>query len=178
MDRAAVQYAHSLIGRVPFLDGLAVFFASYAPYLFVAAFVSVLYVKGAFGDVTGLVRKQRRLQFVLATILALLLASGIAAPAIHYAYGRARPFATFGWTPLFAHDANPSFPSNHATFMFTVAASMWQLRRRWGYWFFAAAFLTGAARVYALVHYPTDILFGAVVGIAAVFAVRRAVPAE
>lgn len=173
MDRAIVQYAHSIIGRVPFLDGLAVFFASYLPYLYVVVFISLLYARGTFGEGSALVRKQRRLQFILATVLALLIASGVVVPLIHYAYAVPRPFAEFGWTPLFAHEASPSFPSSHATLMFTLAASMWQVRRKWGYWLFAASCVTGFARVYSLVHYPTDILFGALFGVLTVLVVSR-----
>ncbi len=173
MDRAFAEYAHSFIGRLPFVDGIAVFLASYLPYLFVAGFIACLHVRGAFAGSSPLARKQARLKFVLGAVLALLIASGIVTPLIHYLYGRARPFAEFGWTPLFAHKASPSFPSGHATFMFVLAASMWRLRKKWGYWFFAAAALTGAARAYSLVHYPTDILFGALVGMLAVFAVSR-----
>lgn len=173
MDRAIVHYAHSLIGRVPFLDGLAVFFASYIPYLFFVAFILCLYAKGAFSAGFALARKQARLRFVLMVLLAILIAWGIISPIIHYLYARPRPFAEFGWTPLFAHKASPSFPSAHATFFFALAASMWQLKRKWGYWFLAAAALIGVARVYSLVHYPTDILFGALIGIATVYAVSR-----
>ena len=120
-----------------------------------------------------LLRKKRRLQFILAMFLAVLIASGIIEPLVNYLYGRVRPFAEFGWVPLVAHDANPSFPSAHATLMFTLAAGVWQLHKKWGYWFFAGALLTGIARVYALVHYPTDIIFGALLGILAVFFVSR-----
>lgn len=173
MDGTIVHYFQSIIGRFPFFDGIAVFFASYLPYLFVVAFLACLYVKGAFVGSSPLARKQARLRFILGTFLALLLASGIVAPLIHYLYGRARPFAEFGWTPLFAHEADPSFPSRHATLMFTLAAAMWQLRKKWGYWFFGFASLTAVARAYSLVHYPSDVVFGALIGILAVYSVSR-----
>jgi undecaprenyl-diphosphatase len=120
-----------------------------------------------------LLYKKRRLQFVLTALFAILIVSGIIEPIINYFYSRARPFAEFGWAPLVAHEADPSFPSGHATFMFTLAASMWQLKKKWGQWFFACALLTGLARVYSLVHYPTDIIFGALLGILTVFFVSR-----
>lgn len=173
MDAVVVQYFHSVIGRLPFFDGMAVFSGKYMPYLFMVAFVLLPYTRGAFGAGSVLARKQRRLRFVLMTALALLLASGIITPSIHYLYGRARPFATFDWTPLFAHEADPSFPSAHATLMFVLAASMWRLKRMWGYWFLALATITGIARVYSLVHYPVDILAGALIGISVVYFVNR-----
>jgi len=173
MDRAIVHYAHAFIGRVPVLDGVAIFFASYFPYLVASLFIVYVYHKSAFSGASGLLLKQHRLQFCLATLLAVLLASGIIAPIIHYLYGRARPFVAFGWESLFAHDTDPSFPSNHATLMFTLAASMWHIHKKWGYWFFAAAAIVGIGRVYSLVHYPTDIICGALIGICAVAIVNR-----
>ena len=174
MDWAVARYAHSLIGRFPFFDGIAVFFASYFPYFFIIAFCVLLFTPSAFTERVSLLRKKRRLQFVLKTLLALIIAWGIILPAIRYGYGRMRPFAEFGWTPLIGHESNASFPSGHATFMFTLAASIWQLKKKWGYWFFVCALLTGMARVYALVHYPSDIIFGAVCSIAVVFLLNRA----
>ena len=175
MDRAIVQYAHSTIGRVPFLDGLAVFFASYLPYVLIAIFVAALCIPRTFSETASLSRKKWRLQFAFMALLAIIIASGIILPAVRYGYGRLRPFVEFGWTPLVAHEATPSFPSAHATMLFALAASMWQLNKNWGYWFFACALLTGIARVYSLVHYPSDIIFGALLGICAVFFVSRIV---
>lgn len=174
MDSAALHYAQSLIGRSPFFDGIAVFLAAYLPYCIVAAFVILLFTRGAFGDDVALARKKKRLQFFLMAILSLLIAWGIIVPLIHYAYGRARPFVEFGWTPLIAHEANPSFPSGHAAFLFVLAASMWQLNKKWGQWFIAAAMLNALARVYVLVHFPSDVICGALIGILVVFVVQRA----
>ena len=173
MDAVVVHYFQSIIGRFPFVDGLAVFFASYMPYLFVVVFLALPYTRGTFGTGSPLLRKQRRLYFVLMTVLALLIAWGIALHVIRYGYPRVRPFSEFGWTPLVAHKTSPSLPSGHATFMFTLAAAMWQLKRKWGYCFFGLAAVTGIARVYSLVHYPTDILAGALIGIATVYLVKR-----
>lgn len=173
MDWAIVQYAHSFIGRFPFIDGIAVFFASYFPYIFTLVFCALLFMSSAFTERIPLLRKKQRLQFILKTILALIIAWGIILPLIRYGYGRMRPFAEFNWDSLIAHEASASFPSGHATLMFTLAASMWQLKKRWGYWFFAGATLTGIARVYSLIHYPTDIIFGALFSILVVFFVNR-----
>lgn len=173
MDRAVIQYAHSFIGRVPFLDGVAVFFAAYLPYCIVLAFIVWLFTRAPFAGDSPLARKKKRLQFVLGTVFSLLVAWSIITPAIRYAYGRARPFAEFGWTPLVAHAANPSFPSGHAVFFFVLAASVWQFDRKRGQWFLAAAALNAIARVYVLVHFPSDIIYGALIGIFVVFVIHR-----
>lgn len=61
-----------------------------------------------------------------------------------------------------AHDS--SFPSDHATAAFSVAASAF-LRVMPGRWsLLAAALLIAFARVYVGAHYPLDVIVGAVLG--------------
>jgi undecaprenyl-diphosphatase len=143
------------------------------PYVFVIAFVIIAFIKEGYGLGSPLLLKRNRLEFLLASLLALIIASGIIAPIFHYFYARPRPFSAFGWAPLIAYEAGPSFPSSHATFMFTLAAAMAYRRKKWGYWFFAVAGATGIARAYSLLHYPTDIVFGAVLGMFAAYIAFR-----
>lgn len=61
-----------------------------------------------------------------------------------------------------AHDS--SFPSDHATAAFSVAATA-LLRTLPGRWLFlAAALLIALARVYVGAHYPLDVIVGAALG--------------
>ena len=64
-----------------------------------------------------------------------------------------------------SHD--PSFPSDHATAAFAIAFGILFVARRTGWLFLAWAALIGISRVLAGMHYPTDVLAGAVVGLAA-----------
>ncbi|MDB5046904.1 MAG: putative superfamily rane-associated lipid phosphatase [Deinococcus sp.] len=87
-----------------------------------------------------------------------------------------RPRPTF-WPPL-VPEADFSFPSGHAMFATTLVAALavmlWPTRWR------AATVLLGTAyvlsmmwaRVYSGVHYPTDVLAGALVGLAWVMALN------
>src|SRR3989344_2734013 len=48
---------------------------------------------------------------------------------------------------------------------FAIAATLFIYNRRWGIVFFIAAIAMGAGRVLAHIHWPIDILGGAVIGI-------------
>ena len=58
-----------------------------------------------------------------------------------------------------------SFPSDHAVFLFCLATSVFFLSRRLGIAVYCYVFIICGVRVYLGIHYPTDILAGAVIGI-------------
>lgn len=77
---------------------------------------------------------------------------------------------------LFPHGDHDSFPSGHATFLFSL---WWALRlvrfpKRLTAFLLAGAVLVGLARVAAGIHWPLDILGGALLGIAVAEGVFRA----
>lgn len=59
-----------------------------------------------------------------------------------------------------------SFPSGHAIFLFSLATSVWFENKKAGAILFGIAALVGVGRVAAGVHWPTDIIGGAALGIA------------
>jgi len=74
---------------------------------------------------------------------------------------------------LIAHSADPSFPSDHATATFAIAAAfLLHGYRKLGVPFLVAALLIAFSRVYVGTHYAGDILGGAVTGIFAALLVR------
>jgi undecaprenyl-diphosphatase len=66
-----------------------------------------------------------------------------------------------------------SFPSDHATYLFAIAAGFWLVSRRWGAVFGLAAAAVSLTRVFVGVHFPVDVLAGALIGIATSLAVSR-----
>jgi undecaprenyl-diphosphatase len=75
---------------------------------------------------------------------------------------------------LISPSADPSFPSDHATATFAVAAAfLLHGMRRMGLWFLATAVLVAVSRVYIGTHYVSDVLGGAATGIAAATLIRR-----
>ena len=66
-----------------------------------------------------------------------------------------------------------SFPSDNATYLFAIAAGFWLISNRWGFVFGIFAACATLARVYLGIHYPGDILVGALIGIVTSLAVNR-----
>lgn len=82
---------------------------------------------------------------------------------------RARPFVAdpHGVHLFSGHAADPGFPSDHATGAFAVAMAIWLRNRRWGTVALIAAAVLSVGRVAIGVHYPSDVIAGAVLGCAA-----------
>jgi undecaprenyl-diphosphatase len=64
-----------------------------------------------------------------------------------------------------------SFPSSHAVNNFAVATLFSTYFRRWRWWFFGWASLVALSRPAVGVHYPSDILGGAAIGVCVALAV-------
>lgn len=78
---------------------------------------------------------------------------------------RPRPFVAMPHVLfLLPHASDPSFPSDHATIAGAFAGGLVLVHRRWGIVAAVLAVLTAFARVYAGVHYPTDVLAGLLLG--------------
>lgn len=83
---------------------------------------------------------------------------------------RIRPYDAGITHLLIERSADPSFPSDHATAAFAIAAAfLVHGARRLGLWFLAAAVLVAISRVYVGTHYFADMLGGTVTaGVAAI----------
>jgi undecaprenyl-diphosphatase len=81
---------------------------------------------------------------------------------------RPRPFAAHPATihPFLSHAADPSFPSEHAAAAFAIAVAVTCRRKSWGAVLLVLAVVLAAGRVFLGLHYPGDVLGGALVGAA------------
>lgn len=159
-DLLIFGFINGLAGRNAALDAVGVFAATYLIWLMAAAVL--VPVRRAGGN-------HRR------HVAAAVTASRAAAAALLALFGnlllgllffRARPFVAWAEAlPLIeVMPTSKSFPSDHATVAFAIACSVWLRRPRLGAALLAAAVLVALGRVYAGVHFPSDVLAGAVVG--------------
>lgn len=112
-----------------------------------------------------------------AVILAIMtLAVALAVKSlIAFLVNRQRPFVTHPELLSFPlHVDSASFPSGHTLISFSVAWSLWLSGlHKWGGWLLALATLIALARVFAGVHYPTDIMGGFLIALASAWYVHR-----
>lgn len=76
-----------------------------------------------------------------------------------------RPFQLNGLTPLtLTIPSDGAYPSGHAAAAFALSVSVWLHNKKLGIYYLAAAVLVGIGRVLSQVHFPLDIVGGAVLG--------------
>lgn len=95
---------------------------------------------------------------------ALLLATGLVR-LLQHSLPRQRPFVAGSVQQLVARRPGPSFPSRHVASAFALAVPAWRAHRAVGSAMLVVGALLALSRVYSGLHYPTDVLAGAAVGI-------------
>jgi membrane-associated phospholipid phosphatase len=96
---------------------------------------------------------------------ALLARFGIVEP-IYRFYKRPRPHDALSLRPIFRQNI-PSFPSGHAAFFFAFGTVILYFAPTYGVLILIGAGVMCVGRVVGGLHYPSDILGGALVGITA-----------
>ena len=74
-----------------------------------------------------------------------------------------RPFVSLNLIPLF-NETGFSFPSSHVAVAFAMSMIIWKMNHKAGIVFFVISFLIGISRMVIGVHYPLDVLVGAILG--------------
>ena len=86
---------------------------------------------------------------------------------------RTRPYYVLDYTPLIPPVGDPSFPSGHTSASFAAATAIYAINKKWGIAAYACAAVMGFSRLYLGVHFPTDVLAGALVGIVAAMVIIK-----
>jgi undecaprenyl-diphosphatase len=168
MDWSILHALNEFLHRNDGVEDPLVFYVNVSEALFAATLVVVfLAAQGARW------RDWRRAAAAAALSAGVALAVG---SVISQLVDRARPFvADPGGVHLFvSHGTDPGFPSDHATASFAIAVAILLRKRSWGLAALAAATVLAVGRVAVGVHYPSDVLAGAVLGSAVALGLWRA----
>jgi len=100
-----------------------------------------------------------------------LVITGIITTSLKYAINRERPYNTYPFIQQVTPGGGPSFPSGHTSTAFSLATSVSLACPKW--YVIAPSFLwagaVGYSRMDLGVHYPSDVLAGAVIGSGSAF---------
>lgn len=150
------EFFNSWAGRSRIFDALIVFFGQYFVYILVATLILWWFIN------TDKIKSRQALTMAF---FSFVIARFGVTEIIRAIFPRQRPYLAHQVVQLIPKGIEPSFPSGHATALFAIAMAVYFYNKKLGYWLFAVAAVVSVARVIAGVHYPSDILAGAVVGI-------------
>jgi len=133
----------------------------------VAQGVTVFNIAAPLGVLTaGILQHDKKLKEDALYMVGGFVVSTIATQSLKIIVKRDRPFVTYNDIVKRDEGGNYSFPSGHTSAAFCTATSLSLLFPKW--YVIAPSYLyaatVGYARMYQGVHYPTDVLAGAIVG--------------
>ena len=159
---------NSIAGQSASVDKVIVFFADYLAYILVAVFITILFFQKT---------RSEKIRLFLSAIVASIVGRGIVVEVIRFFYHHPRPFVVLENVRQLFAESSYSFPSGHATFFFALSTVLYCRNKYFGATFFVLSLIMGLARISAGVHYPLDILggaiFGVIVGFASDYAVNK-----
>jgi membrane-associated phospholipid phosphatase len=114
----------------------------------------------------GFIQKDQTLQNKGYYIGATLLTSALITTSLKFAIDKDRPFVTYPEIQKLTSAGSPSFPSGHTSEAFATATSLSLAFPKW--YVIAPSFIwasaAGYSRMHLGVHYPSDVLVGALIG--------------
>jgi undecaprenyl-diphosphatase len=156
-DISIFYFLNNLAGENFFADWVFIFMAEYLAFFIIIAFVAVWFFW----------KEQFRKKLV--TLAFFFLFAGLAYGAVffifHPLWPRPRPFDALPFVNQLVDESGYSFPSKHALLSFFTATFVFLFKRSVGFWFIVAAILVTLGRVLAGVHFPIDVVVGAILGI-------------
>ena len=153
---------NDLAGQNVWLDKFMIFAADKMGYFLIVLVLVIFWKKSYF----------KRAVFVSlgSALIARLLFVGL----MRYLFYSPRPFLIFeNVNQLMNHATESSFPSGHTTFYFAMATGVYFYNKKAGHIYLILAGLLGLARIFVGVHWPLDILVGAVLGIFTTYIMER-----
>ncbi len=161
IDFAIFEKIHAAVVRSTFATTFAWAFHYAAVGVFVVACLAYLYSHRAERKHVYVIVASAPLAYLLSRLIGF----------IHF---RPRPFVTLNFVPLVNESPlSKSFPSSHTIVAFAVASAIYSYNKKWGLIALVLAACIGIGRVLVGVHYPSDVLAGAVLGVLVSWLVKR-----
>lgn len=166
LDLTLFRWLNSFAFANPSADAVITLFADKLAYLTVAGVI----LFGIFSLMPifprAVLARRKNFGMIVSALAAALIARFGVVALIRFFWDRGRPFEVLtNVHQLLNHDREGSFPSGHATFFFALATFVGFYYPRTSVAFFAAATAMSVSRVIAGVHWPSDIIAGALVGV-------------
>jgi undecaprenyl-diphosphatase len=129
------------------------FFATFLIWFLFAGLIVLWFVDGR-------IKKEQVIHALLASLIAWIIVL-----LIKHFFPTIRPFIQNGGeVDVLFKPTDGAFPSAHTALAFGLAVTIFMHDRKIGWFFLIGALIVGVARVVANVHYPVDILGGALIG--------------
>ncbi|MES1041661.1 undecaprenyl-diphosphatase [Peribacillus simplex] len=154
MNSKLFRMINNLGKQYPDLNPFFVFIAEYMIFFLVLAVLIFLFSR----------RNKNRIMVICAFIT--LVISEILAKIAGQFHTNYQPFAELpNVNKLVEKAVNNSFPSDHTIIFFSFCITFWLFKRGWGFLWGILAVLVGISRIWVGVHYPADVLVGAIISI-------------
>jgi len=153
MNTSLFYFLNNLAFQNEFFDTLVIFIADWLIWWLIFITIALFILK--------------KISFkTISQIFIITLIAWLVAELIKHFYFSPRPFLVLTEVKLlFTHGLNDSFPSGHITLTFALATAISLFTNyKIGLLFFTGAFLIGLSRIIIGIHWPLDILAGALLG--------------
>ena len=168
LDRAIFLFFNQAAHISSFVDRLICFFGSNYSILAAAALAIIWYFFVASHAKEKSIKKLVQILFMV--IMATVLARFVIAEPLRFFLDRTRPFEVIeGARQIIAHSGGHAFPSGHASAAFAIASSLGYFIPQARWFLLSIAILNAISRVAGGVHWPSDVIAGAAIGILSAF---------